>query len=212
MLIGWLYTPSGCMLPGSQGDPQGGFQRSALKPLLWGEPSRPGFPPGETGKGEIQLPCCRRHLLARYPWMPHSRAHPRNPLRPLKSRNSQSGASGYLVAAGGEIQPAAVEVDRVDEVLLVAEAAGRVLHPLDLGVDGFASRVGDAVLEVGDDVGETAFEHAGHGFHRTQTTAHRPTVPPLEVLPRRAFIDVGVQVHGGLFQGPGAGRLQFALA
>ena len=42
----------------------------------------------------------------------------------------------------------------MDEVLFVAEASGRVLHPLDLGVDGFASRVRDAVLEVGDDVGE----------------------------------------------------------
>ncbi len=43
----------------------------------WGEPSRPGLPPeGETGKGEIKLPCCRRHLLARYPWMPPSRALP----------------------------------------------------------------------------------------------------------------------------------------
>src|SRR5450759_4504946 len=61
----------------------------------------------------------------------------------------------------GEIQAAAVEVDRVDEVLFVAEAAGRVLHPLDLGVDGFAGRVGDPVLEVGDDVGEAAFHHAG---------------------------------------------------
>src|ERR1017187_5026754 len=112
----------------------------------------------------------------------------------------------------GEIQPAAVEVDGVDEVLFVAEATGRVLHPLDLGVDGFARGVGDAVLEVGDDVGEAAFQHAGHFLYRSQTAAHRPTVPPLEVLPRRAFIDVGVQVHGGLLQGPGAGRLQFAVA
>src|ERR1035437_1120124 len=60
----------------------------------------------------------------------------------------------------GKIQAAAMEVDRVDEVLFVAEAAGRVLQPLDLGVDGFAGRVGDTVLEVGDDVGEAAFEHA----------------------------------------------------
>ena len=37
----------------------------------------------------------------------------------------------------GEIQAAAVEVDRVDEVPLVAEAAGRVLHPLDLGIPAF---------------------------------------------------------------------------
>ena len=28
----------------------------------WGEPARPGFPPGETGKGEIRLPCCRRQF------------------------------------------------------------------------------------------------------------------------------------------------------
>src|SRR5712691_9974893 len=88
----------------------------------------------------------------------------------------------------GKIQAAAMEVDRVDEVLFVAEAAGRVLHPLDLGVDGFASGVGDAVLEVGDNVGESAFEHAGHFLHRTEAAAHRPTVPPLEVLPRRTFI------------------------
>jgi len=66
------------------GDAQGGFQRSALKPLLRGEPrhrcvpapfagtqrasgvggtARPGFPPqGETGKGEFRCPCCRRHF------------------------------------------------------------------------------------------------------------------------------------------------------
>src|ERR1700688_2604868 len=31
----------------------------------WGEPARPGFPPeGETGKGEINFPCCRRRLAA----------------------------------------------------------------------------------------------------------------------------------------------------
>jgi hypothetical protein len=31
----------------------------AAWPAAWGEPARPGFPPeGETGKGEIRLPCC----------------------------------------------------------------------------------------------------------------------------------------------------------
>jgi hypothetical protein len=61
-----------------------GFQRSGLKPpcggsrgidvcqrfllahsvpAAWGEPARPGFPTqGETGKGEIRLPCCRRQF------------------------------------------------------------------------------------------------------------------------------------------------------
>ena len=51
----------------------------------------------------------------------------------------------------GEVQAAAVEVDRVDEVLFVAVSASRVLHPLDLGVDGLAGGVGDAVLEIGDE-------------------------------------------------------------
>src|SRR6266571_7617658 len=94
----------------------------------------------------------------------------------------------------GKIQPAAVEVNRVNEVLFVAEAASRVLHPLDLGVEGFAGGVGDAVLEVGDDVFEAAFEHAGDFLHRTEAAAYCPTVPPPEVLPRWTFVDVGVQV------------------
>jgi hypothetical protein len=38
-------------------------------PAAWGEPARPGFPPGETGKGEFKLPCCRRHFaLAWHRW------------------------------------------------------------------------------------------------------------------------------------------------
>src|SRR5579863_9811623 len=112
----------------------------------------------------------------------------------------------------GEIQPTAVEVDRIDEVLFVAEAPGRVLHPLDLGVDRLAGRIGDPVLQVGDDVLEAPFEHAGHFDHGGQTAAHRPLVPPLEVLPRRAFVDVGVQAHRGLLHGPGSRRLQVTVA
>src|ERR1700693_2725703 len=54
MLIGWLYTPTGCTAPVSRGDAQGGFQRSVLKPPLvggaarfWrrgGDPPAPAFP------------------------------------------------------------------------------------------------------------------------------------------------------------------------
>ncbi len=36
----------------------------------WGEPARPGLPPeGETEKGEIKLPSCRR-LKVRIPFLP----------------------------------------------------------------------------------------------------------------------------------------------
>ena len=55
------------------------------------------------------------------------------------------GRFGLFSGCRGEIQAAAVEVDRVDEVLLVAEAAGRVLHPLDLGVEGFIVVDGETV-------------------------------------------------------------------
>jgi hypothetical protein len=41
-------------------------------PAAWGEPARPGFPPeGETGKGEIRLPCCRRQFEV--VWRPDGR-------------------------------------------------------------------------------------------------------------------------------------------
>jgi hypothetical protein len=37
------------------------FCRPRSVPSAWGEPARPGFPPeGETGKGAIKFPCCRR--------------------------------------------------------------------------------------------------------------------------------------------------------
>jgi hypothetical protein len=45
-----------------------------------------------------------------------------------------------------------VEVDGVHEVLPVAKTARCVLHPLDLRVERFAARIGDAVALIGDDV------------------------------------------------------------
>ncbi len=56
-----------------------------------------------------------------------------------------NGASGYLVAPG-QVEAAAVEVDRVNEVLLAPKTLRRVLHPLNLGVNRFAGRVGNAVM------------------------------------------------------------------
>src|SRR5208283_3391295 len=92
----------------------------------------------------------------------------------------------------GQVEAATVEVDRVYEVLLVPEAPRRVLHPLDLGVDGFAGRVGDPMPQVSDDVLESSFEHPRYLDHRLQPTSHGPVVPPAEVLPRRTFVDIAV--------------------
>src|SRR5947207_738394 len=52
-----------------------------------GETSRSGFPPeGETGKGAIKPPCCRRHLLAHYARIPPAYALPASPYGHSKAR------------------------------------------------------------------------------------------------------------------------------
>ena len=78
----------------------------------------------------------------------------------------------------------------MDEVLLVPEASGCVLDPLDLRVNGFAARVCDAVSEIRDDVLEPSLEHPRHPNDRLEPTPYRPSMPPAEMFPRRPFIDV----------------------
>ena len=85
-----------------------------------------------------------------------------------------------------------MEVDRMNEVLLVPKASRRVLHPLDLGVDGFAGCVGDPMAQVRDDILESPFEHPCYLNHRLQPAPHCPTMPPAEVLPSRTLVDVAV--------------------
>ena len=48
--------------------------------------------------------------------------------------------------AGGHIESSAVEVDGVDEVLLIAKAASRRLHPLNPDVPAQCEQLGDALL------------------------------------------------------------------
>src|SRR5712691_11163160 len=98
----------------------------------------------------------------------------------LTSSASSSTSSNLILrrfrlfsGGGGQVQPAAVEVNGMNEVLLVTESASSVLDPLDLGIDGFTGGIGDSMLEISDDVGESALEHARHLDHRLQTAAHR---------------------------------------
>src|SRR6266852_5139391 len=87
--------------PASRGDAQGGFQRSVLKPLLWGEPPAfggvggtfpaPALPPqGETGKGESNQNSLLPQAIT-YWLMPESALSPQPPnsLEPLEARHSQ---------------------------------------------------------------------------------------------------------------------------
>ena len=85
----------------NRGDAQGGFQRSVLKPLLWGEPPAfggvggtfpaPALPPqGETGKGESNQNSLLPQAIT-YWLMPESALSPQPPnsLEPLEARHSQ---------------------------------------------------------------------------------------------------------------------------
>ena len=73
-----------------------------------------------------------------------------------------------------------MKVNRIDKVSLVAESACRVLHPLDLCVQGFAGRIGDAMLDERQDIFETTFQHAAGFYHRLQAAARGPAIPAVE--------------------------------
>ncbi len=61
-----------------------------------------------------------------------------------------------------EIEFAAEKEDSGAVVFKAAEAAGIGFEGLDLGVEAFGERVGDAVLEVGEQAGEVCLERLGH--------------------------------------------------
>ena len=110
-----------------------------------------------------------------------------------------------------QVQTAAVEEDCSGEILLIAEAACGVLDPLDLGVDGFAGSVGDAVAEIGNDVLEASLQGPGYLQHGAQPTAYRPAVPPAKMFPRGPLVLVTEKCHGSFFQSPSPCRLQPTL-
>ena len=68
--------------------------------------------------------------------------------------------------SGSQIQPTAVKVNCIDEVLLITESACGVLHPLDFCVERFTSSVGNPMLDEGQDVVESALKHVGGFNHR----------------------------------------------
>ena len=67
----------------------------------------------------------------------------------------------------GKIQAAAMEVDRVDEVLFVAGAAGRVLHLLDPGISGSRGQWLSVFLRDWEDYG---YQEAWSGIYRPHFT------------------------------------------
>ena len=87
-----------------------------------------------------------------------------------------------------QFQTSAVEVNRINEVLFIAESSRRVFYPLDFGVDGFAGSIRDLMPQVGNDVLEAALQHRGHVLHGLQSATHRPLIPPLKMFAGRLFV------------------------
>ena len=75
-----------------------------------------------------------------------------------------------------------MEVDGGDKVVAIAETAGCVLDPLDLGIDGFAACVGDTVLEAGKDVFKPVAERGYSFANRLESGTYRPVPATVEMV------------------------------
>ena len=77
---------------------------------------------------------------------------------------------------GFHIQPATAEADGIDEVFLsVMKTTCPELHPLDLGVERFAARIGDVKAQIGDYVLEQAALQLFRQQPLSPSSCFRPT-------------------------------------
>src|SRR5712692_8617053 len=107
-----------------------------------------------------------------------------------------------------QVQPPAVEVDGRLEVLGVAEAPRRLLHPLNGRVHGLEARVGDPMLMVRQDVGQVAPDQPGYLCHRLEPAMGGPPEPAREEPLGRTQVRVLPEVPEAFFERPGAPDLE----
>ena len=106
-----------------------------------------------------------------------------------------------------------MEEDGRLEVLPIAEAVGHLLDRLNLRIQALCSCIRNPRRrEVVEYSVEVALDHVGHVDDRLETRVRRPEEPLLVELGRPAESVVAPEHRERLFDGPGAGRLQFALA
>src|SRR5579862_9464923 len=89
-----------------------------------------------------------------------------------------------------QLQAAAVKVDCRREVVEVSKASRRVFDPLDFRVDAFAGGIGDSMLQIRQDVRQVRSQRFGRLDNWFQPAVCGPAVPPLEMIPSRAFVPV----------------------
>ena len=72
------------------------------------------------------------------------------------------------------------EKDKVGETLEVEKPAGPVLDDFDDSIDSFANSIGQAGVDMSQDILEVATERAGELLERFQATSHDPGNPLVE--------------------------------
>ena len=107
-----------------------------------------------------------------------------------------------------EVEAAAGKVDGDLEVRAAAIAARQTLYLLHLRIHGLLQGVGDAVPQVGQDVGEPSLQGPRHRDQWRQTTVGDPEIPAAEETTGPALAVIGPELSQILHQGPGAADLQ----
>lgn len=102
-----------------------------------------------------------------------------------------------------------MEIDGDLEIVRVAIATGPLLDGSDLGVQAFSDSVGDAMLKVGQHIGQMSGNQLGGLDHGHQAAVGRPEIPALPELGGPGLRLVAPQLPQRLLQRPGTGCLEF---
>ena len=102
-----------------------------------------------------------------------------------------------------------MEVDGNLEVIRISVAEGALLDGGDLGIQTLGDGVRNAMLEIGQDVGQVALDQLGGRDDGREATVCRPEGPALPEPGCPAGGLVAPELAQRLLDGPGAGGLQF---
>jgi len=99
-------------------------------------------------------------------------------------------------------------IDSDFKVFSVTKAAGHFLDGLDSGINSFTYRIGDSMLQVGQNITQVFTKHPSHLLDRVQPGTNSPGIPGLKVFAGPAQRLVVPQLPKALFDSPGSSRLQ----
>src|SRR3989304_5846957 len=104
-----------------------------------------------------------------------------------------------------------MEIDGDFEMVTVAEPASTLLDRGDLGIQSFGHGVSNAMLEIGQHIGQVSGNELGDIDHGLQATVRRPEIPALPEALSPALAAIAPPFTQGLLQRPGTRGLQIAV-